>query len=208
MELQGVEAATEIQLAARRVADENRRLRVLLGRHGVCDDTIEGYLVASGVGVGGGSGGPNGGSVGRAVVALEQLLVPRKPSCGNLGVPVLPKGGGPRSREASVASDPAGRNNNWDGMTGGSPEGVSPLSNIPRQATALVQSPVTTAGVYHVGGYTVDGQGSGDHSPYSIDYDAAIQIPYVQLSSPQEYDSIPVDYFCQPRGFTQGQYPC
>ena len=145
--------------------------------------------------------------MGRTVIALEQLLVPRKPSCGNLSVLMRPRGNGSRSREASVASDPAGRNTNWDGMIGGSPEGVSPLSNISRQITAPVQPPVPAAGMHHVGGYTVEGQGSGDHSPYSIDYDAGIQIPYVQLSSPQEYDSIPVDYFSQPRRFTQGQYP-
>lgn len=208
VELQGVEAATEIQIAARRVADENRRLRALLGRHGVGDDAIERYLVASGIGFGDGRGGPDGGSVGRTVIALEQLLVPRKPSCGSLSVPMRPRGGGSPSREASVASDPTGRNINWDGMTGGSPEGVSPLSNIPRQITAPVQSPAMASGMHHVGGYTIEGQSSGDHSPYSIDYDAGTQIPYVQLSSPQEYDSIPVDYFSQPRGFTQGQYPC
>ena len=203
-----MEAATEIQLAARRVVDENRRLRALLGRHGVCFDAIVGNVVVWWGGFGDGRVGPDRGSIGRAAVALEQLLVPRKPSCGTLGVPMRPRGSGSRSREASVASDPAWRNTNWDGMSGGSPEGVSPLLNISRQITAPVQSPVTAAGMHHVGGYTVEGQGSGNHSPYSIDYDTAIQIPYDQLSSPQEYDSIPVDYFSRSRDFTQGQYPC
>ena len=43
-ELQGIEASSEIQLAARRVADENRKLRGLLAQHGVGDDSIEAYL--------------------------------------------------------------------------------------------------------------------------------------------------------------------
>jgi hypothetical protein len=40
-ELQGVEASPEIQLAARRVVDENRRLRTLLAQHGVADRVVE-----------------------------------------------------------------------------------------------------------------------------------------------------------------------
>src|ERR1700728_4383237 len=43
-ELQGIEASPEIQLAARRVADENKKLRMLLNQNGVGDDNIEAYL--------------------------------------------------------------------------------------------------------------------------------------------------------------------
>jgi hypothetical protein len=39
--LQGIEASPEIQVAARKVADENKRLRTLLAEHGVADDSIE-----------------------------------------------------------------------------------------------------------------------------------------------------------------------
>ncbi|KAG6001574.1 hypothetical protein E4U43_001296 [Claviceps pusilla] len=43
-ELQGIEASTEVQIAARRVADENTKLRELLHKHGVTDDYIAQYL--------------------------------------------------------------------------------------------------------------------------------------------------------------------
>ncbi|PMD62959.1 uncharacterized protein K444DRAFT_525186 [Hyaloscypha bicolor E] len=46
-ELQGIEASSEIQMAARRVADENKKLRGLLVQHGVGEDTIETYLQTS-----------------------------------------------------------------------------------------------------------------------------------------------------------------
>lgn len=39
-----MEASSEIQLAARRVADQNGKLRELLMQHGVGDDSIEAYL--------------------------------------------------------------------------------------------------------------------------------------------------------------------
>lgn len=43
-ELQGIEASTEVQIAARRVADENTKLRELLHKHGVTDEYIAQYL--------------------------------------------------------------------------------------------------------------------------------------------------------------------
>ncbi|KAG6006413.1 hypothetical protein E4U21_007079 [Claviceps maximensis] len=43
-ELQGVEASTEVQIAARRVADENVKLRELLHKHGATDEYIAQYL--------------------------------------------------------------------------------------------------------------------------------------------------------------------
>merc|ERR1712093_711636 len=46
-ELQGVEASSEIQSAARRVAEENKKLRALLAQHGVRDESIEVYLQTS-----------------------------------------------------------------------------------------------------------------------------------------------------------------
>lgn len=193
VELQGVEAATEIQLAARRVADENRRLRALLNRHGVGDDVIEGYLV-------GGGGGEA--AVGRAVERLEQLLVPRRPSCASLGVPL--KAG---SREASVKSDLA-RYTGWAGVMGHSSCGGSPLAGGSSQIGGPLPSPPGASGMHHVGINTAEAQASDGHSPYSVDYDMTIQIPFVQLSSPEEYNSTPVDYFGRPRGFTQGQFPC
>ncbi|KAL2128159.1 hypothetical protein VTI74DRAFT_9563 [Chaetomium olivicolor] len=47
-EQQGIRASTEIQAAARQVAEENRRLRHLLRLHGVNDRSIQEYL-ATGV---------------------------------------------------------------------------------------------------------------------------------------------------------------
>jgi hypothetical protein len=46
-ELHGIEASAEIQLAARKVADENRKLRELLSLHGIREDSVEGYLQSS-----------------------------------------------------------------------------------------------------------------------------------------------------------------
>ncbi|QSZ34335.1 hypothetical protein DSL72_005926 [Monilinia vaccinii-corymbosi] len=43
-EVQGIEASSEIQMAARRVADENKKLRNLLAQHGVGNDIVEPYL--------------------------------------------------------------------------------------------------------------------------------------------------------------------
>jgi hypothetical protein len=90
-ELQGIEASAEIQLAARRVADENRKLRMLLNQNGVGDDNIEAYLQSTAgpdTVVGQGFGSPGGGSSG-TVKALEHLLNTRKPCCadGNTGAP-------------------------------------------------------------------------------------------------------------------------
>jgi hypothetical protein len=81
-ELQGIEASSEIQHAARKVVDENKKLRVLLSRYGVSDDNIEGFLhgTASSDAMTGdkdfaGKVVKNGGC---AVQALEQLLKNKK----------------------------------------------------------------------------------------------------------------------------------
>lgn len=90
-ELQGIEASAEIQLAARRVADENKKLRMLLNQNGVDDDNIEAYLQskASPDTVMGQGFGSFGGLGSGAVQDLEHLLTTRKPCCsdGNTGAP-------------------------------------------------------------------------------------------------------------------------
>ncbi|KAM4068010.1 endonuclease-reverse transcriptase domain-containing protein [Hirsutella rhossiliensis] len=43
-ELQGIEVSTEIQMAARRAAEENKRLRELLNRHGFSDSHVAHFL--------------------------------------------------------------------------------------------------------------------------------------------------------------------
>jgi len=86
-ELQGIEASAEIQHAARRVADENKKLRGLLAQHGIGDDSIDAYLQSSPTSDSVMQG--QYGSTSAAVQVLEQLLQARKPCCsdGNTGAP-------------------------------------------------------------------------------------------------------------------------
>ncbi|KAK3318458.1 hypothetical protein B0H66DRAFT_238578 [Apodospora peruviana] len=86
VELQGIEASAEIQVAARKVADENRRLRVLLNNHGFEDESIERYLASSS------STAPpqHHGGAGSSAQMLRQLLVPRRPSLLDYGGPTTP----------------------------------------------------------------------------------------------------------------------
>ncbi|KAI9167080.1 hypothetical protein HJFPF1_03200 [Paramyrothecium foliicola] len=82
-ELQGVEASAEVQAAARKVADENRRLRSLLNKHGVGDDLITQYLHAGTVLTPNYPANPMlpGVGLGTAVQSLQNVIVPRRPSC-------------------------------------------------------------------------------------------------------------------------------
>lgn len=94
-ELQGVEASLEIQLAARRVADENKRLRKLLAQYGAVDASL---------GTSGGIDPSKNGKrfqselEGEAVQVLEGLLVARKcctsrtPSTNTKGLCMLEEG--------------------------------------------------------------------------------------------------------------------
>ncbi|CAK7198534.1 hypothetical protein SEUCBS139899_001197 [Sporothrix eucalyptigena] len=69
-EEQGVEASTEVQHAARRVAEENKKLRALLQHNGVSHASIEAYLR---------TGDVSSAEVGSNVQTLEHLMVPRFP---------------------------------------------------------------------------------------------------------------------------------
>lgn len=66
-----------MQKAARAVANENRKLRTLLNRHGIDDDKIEAYLVNKAISQPGDPSSPGfpAGSSGEAVASLERLLV-------------------------------------------------------------------------------------------------------------------------------------
>jgi hypothetical protein len=101
-ELQGIEASSEIQMAARRVADENKKLRGLLAQHGVADDTIETYIQTSPTSetmMGG-----QYGSSSAAVQILEQLLQTRKTYGVDGSNPVdVTMGRGPASRGSSAS---------------------------------------------------------------------------------------------------------
>ncbi|KAH6680175.1 hypothetical protein B0J14DRAFT_259026 [Halenospora varia] len=75
-ELHGIEASSAIQVAARKVVDENKKLRSLLAQHGVGDDSVEAYLQCSLVSDASMEG--RFGSCSDNVQELEQLLQTRK----------------------------------------------------------------------------------------------------------------------------------
>ncbi|KAM4063247.1 hypothetical protein HRG_010205 [Hirsutella rhossiliensis] len=79
-ELQGIEASTEIQMAARRIAEENKQLRELLNRHGFSDGQVAHFLQSGTfVLLDADQNHPfRAGDPGAAVQSLEQLLVPRR----------------------------------------------------------------------------------------------------------------------------------
>jgi len=98
-ELQGIEASAEIQVAARKVADENKRLRGLLAQHGIGDDSIEAHLRTSPTtdltaGYGGSSA---------AVQVLDQLLQTRKACCADGSGPNTQMGTRGDSRDSSAS---------------------------------------------------------------------------------------------------------
>ncbi|PFH55994.1 hypothetical protein XA68_17234 [Ophiocordyceps unilateralis] len=114
-ELQGIEASTEVQMAARRVAEENRQLRELLNRHGVDDNHIALFL-QSGLVVSSDTGPVQpfrpAADPGTSVQALQHLMVPR-PVAGidqGLSAPSLP---GRSSREPSSASASTANSSIW-----------------------------------------------------------------------------------------------
>merc|ERR1712098_612414 len=88
-ELQGIALSSEIQSAARRVAEENKKLRALSAQHGIRDRSIKAYLqtpCTADTLIGG-----QYGSHSEAVQALEQSLSRRKPCCTD---GTEPSGGG------------------------------------------------------------------------------------------------------------------
>lgn len=80
-ELQGVEASAEVQVAARRVAEENRQLRELLSKHGFGDDYIAQYLQAGAIPSVDQASGHRfvPGDSGQSVQSLHHLIAPRRP---------------------------------------------------------------------------------------------------------------------------------
>lgn len=119
-ELHGIEASAEIQFAARRVADENKKLRILLGRHGVGDDVVETFLQSTAspdTMVGSGYSGMGGLPSSDAVQALEHLLNTRKPCCsdGNTcAVMTTTNSAGGPSRDSSTTGSMSTVQSLWD----------------------------------------------------------------------------------------------
>lgn len=101
-ELQGIEASAEIQVAARRVADENKKLRGLLFHNGIAEDGIESYLKSSPAAETA-MGGQYGRNTGPAVQLLEQLLSNRKACCANSNIAQCDGMAGTGSRDSSIS---------------------------------------------------------------------------------------------------------
>jgi hypothetical protein len=132
-------------VAARKVAEENKKLRVLLNKHGVLDESIEHFLISGIVPPSGNHAVASqfrSAIVGSNVGTLEQLLEPRRPNCIDPSTPFCPvpssisgvarvtDSGGQASREASVTM--------WDAVTSSS----SPLTRnfpttLPSQSTRI-----------------------------------------------------------------------
>lgn len=75
IELQSIEASSEIQLAARRVADENKKLRELLAQLGIGDGSIEVFLQYNPI------NGPDARTRGQfnAAISYGSVQVPEQP---------------------------------------------------------------------------------------------------------------------------------
>jgi hypothetical protein len=83
-----VEASTEIQQAARKVVDENKKLRTLLHDNGISDNSIDSFLQLPTTPVGSTSQGPA--LEENAVRSLDRLLAPRQPSFDDGPVAMIP----------------------------------------------------------------------------------------------------------------------
>ncbi|KAM4055607.1 hypothetical protein HRG_015087 [Hirsutella rhossiliensis] len=78
-ETQGIEASTEVQMAARRVAEENKQLQELLNRHGISDDQITRFLQSGTLPLDSNQGQPfHAEDPSAAVQSLQRLLMPRQ----------------------------------------------------------------------------------------------------------------------------------
>ncbi|RSL52206.1 hypothetical protein BHE90_016868 [Fusarium euwallaceae] len=114
-ELQGVEASSEVQQAARRVAEENRQLRGLLNRHGITDDYISSYLHT---GCAAAQTDPTpipnfpSSNPSDAVQSLQQVIAPRRPNPlePDVSYVVPPQ----ESREISIASALKSSSSRWE----------------------------------------------------------------------------------------------
>lgn len=105
-EQQGVEASTEIQQAARRVVDENKRLRLLLNENGISDNSIDSYLQSSNPSFESIPQGPSSSQESPTLV-LDRLLAPRRASFDSANTSLLASSGFEQdSRRSSLTLDP------------------------------------------------------------------------------------------------------
>ncbi|EGX92857.1 hypothetical protein CCM_04229 [Cordyceps militaris CM01] len=139
-ELQGIEATTEVQVAARRVAEENRQLRQLLNKHGFSDDYIGRFLQA---GIAGGTDLSQGqafatGEPGMAAHALQQAMMSRRPASldANTNFSVASQ----VLSDSSISSTPSvSTSTPWDTIPAESSYGHNPGLHL--QAAAITNQP-------------------------------------------------------------------
>ncbi|KAM3469524.1 hypothetical protein MY8738_010082 [Beauveria namnaoensis] len=140
-ELQGIEATAEVQIAARRVADENRQLRQLLNEHGFSQEYINRFLQAGNV-VATGPGmnhrqafAAATGEPSMTSHALQQALVPRRPASLEPNVPFTSVTTQVMS-DSSISSTPSvSTSTPWDAMPAESSYSHNPGMHL--QTTAL-----------------------------------------------------------------------
>ncbi|KAG8425474.1 hypothetical protein J3458_002170 [Metarhizium acridum] len=113
-ELQGIEASAEVQMAARRVADENKQLRELLSRYGVTNEYIAHYLHASTANsCESGRAQPiRLGEAGVAIQSLNQAMLPRR--AAHLEQTIHFAIPSQSSRENSIASASTTNSSAWE----------------------------------------------------------------------------------------------
>lgn len=211
-ELHGVEASTEIQVAARRVASENKKLRALLLQNGVSEDSIEAFLSSTESSTASSEMVIPSQSSDRAansVQVLEQQLLTR-PCCTTLNGPQKDGICGRGSRDSScspstVQPPPWNHPQNLDGLYsdafGPSPERSSAstirlrYSPDPESHQGLPQMP-----------------GDVDPDLANLPDPQAAQIPdydlHSQLQVPVQYETVAHQNYLEPLVGAQGSSSC
>ncbi|KAM3440237.1 hypothetical protein MY4824_002226 [Beauveria thailandica] len=136
-ELQGIEATAEVQIAARRVADENRQLRQLLNEHGFSEEYINRFLQAGNAVPGPGMNHRQAFAAGEpsmASQALQQAMVSRRPASLEPSVPFSVTT--QVMSDSSMSSTPSvSTSTPWDAMPAESSYGHNPGMHL--QTTSL-----------------------------------------------------------------------
>ncbi|KAF5667894.1 hypothetical protein FHETE_5519 [Fusarium heterosporum] len=136
-ELQGVEASSEVQHAARRVAEENRQLRGLLNRHGIGDEYISSYLNSTTAAQTDPAAISHFASniPSDNVQSLQQAIAPRRPTAleNSVSYAVPPQ----ESREPSIASGSTSSSSIWEAG-----QAIQPGSAYARPLPSNVPTPV------------------------------------------------------------------
>jgi hypothetical protein len=165
-ELQGVEASAEIQTAARKVADENKKLRAMLAHNGIDSDSIELFLTTTPVTTAMDSN-QHGSVTSNSVHALEQSLNMRRKCCTNMSISTAEVNSTRNKREESSSS---AIRSPWNTTT--RPESVPQSGNpiIPSERSRSVARPSTADRTSNM----------EDTNPHSLPRSQPRIAPYVQ----------------------------